>query len=83
MLATVKAGLAVKEGVLPGPIKLQSKAATVCERAQDDKYESDRGIAHGLRLRPGRLGRERPRPSGHHRAHGRFGGRDARDRLSL
>ena len=29
MLATVKAGLAVKEGVLPGPIKLHSKAATV------------------------------------------------------
>ena len=29
MLATVKAGLAVKEGVLPGPIELQSKAATV------------------------------------------------------
>src|SRR5947207_12169043 len=28
MLATVKAGLAVKEGVLPGPIKLHSKAAT-------------------------------------------------------
>ena len=45
MLATVKAGLAVKEGVLPGPIKLHSKAATVCARAQDDKYESDRAIA--------------------------------------
>jgi L-serine dehydratase len=45
MLATVKAGLAVKEGVLPGPIKLQSKAATVWERAQDDKFESDRAIA--------------------------------------
>ncbi len=45
MLATVKSGLAVKEGVLPGPIKLQSKAATVLERAQDDKYESDRAIA--------------------------------------
>ena len=45
MLATVKAGLSVKEGVLPGPIKLHSKAATVCERAQDDKYESDRAIA--------------------------------------
>ncbi len=45
MLATVKAGLAVKEGVLPGPIKLHSKAATVWERAQDDKYESDRAIA--------------------------------------
>ena len=45
MLATVKAGLSVKEGVLPGPIKLHSKAATVYERAQDDKYESDRAIA--------------------------------------
>jgi L-serine dehydratase len=45
MLATVKAGLAVKEGTLPGPIKLQSKAATVFERAQDDKYETDRAIA--------------------------------------
>jgi L-serine dehydratase len=44
MLATVKAGLAVKQGVLPGPIKLQSKAATVYQRAQDDKYESDRAI---------------------------------------
>jgi len=45
MLATVKSGLSVKEGVLPGPIKLHSKAATVWERAQDDKYESDRAIA--------------------------------------
>src|SRR6185503_11537941 len=44
MLATVKAGLSVKEGLLPGPIKLQSKAATVYARAQDDKYESDRAI---------------------------------------
>ena len=45
MLATVKSGLAVKEGVLPGPIKLHSKAATVWARAQDEKYESDRAIA--------------------------------------
>ncbi len=45
MLATVKAGLAVKEGVLPGPIKLQSKAATVWERAQDDKYAADKAVA--------------------------------------
>jgi L-serine dehydratase len=45
MLATVKAGLSVKEGLLPGPIKLHSKAATVYERAQDDQYESDRAIA--------------------------------------
>jgi L-serine dehydratase len=35
----------VKEGVLPGPIKLHSKAAIVWERAQDEKYESDRAIA--------------------------------------
>jgi len=45
MLSTVKAGLAVKEGVLPGPIKLHSKAATVWERSMDDRYESDRAIA--------------------------------------
>jgi len=45
MLATVKSGLSVKESVLPGPIKLHAKAATVWERAQDEKYESDRAIA--------------------------------------
>jgi len=45
MLATVKSGLSIKEGVLPGPIKLQSKAATVWARAQDDQYEADRAIA--------------------------------------
>jgi len=45
MVATVKSGLSVKEGVLPGPIKLQSKAATVYQRAMDDKYEADRAIA--------------------------------------
>jgi L-serine dehydratase len=45
MLATVKSGLSVKEGLLPGPIKLHSKAATVWARSQDDKYESDRAIA--------------------------------------
>jgi L-serine dehydratase len=44
MLATVKSGLSIKEGILPGPIKLHSKAATVYERAQDDKYEADRAI---------------------------------------
>jgi L-serine dehydratase len=45
MVLTVKAGLAAPEdSVLPGPIKLQSKAATVAKRAMDDKYESDRGI---------------------------------------
>jgi L-serine dehydratase len=45
MLATVKSGLSVKDDVLPGPIKLHSKAATVWERANDIRYESDRAIA--------------------------------------
>jgi L-serine dehydratase len=44
MVAIVKSGLNAPEGVLPGPIKLQSKAATVYKRALDDKYQSDRGI---------------------------------------
>jgi L-serine dehydratase len=45
MLATVKTGLSYKDDVLPGPIKLHSKAATVWERAMDEKYVSDRAIA--------------------------------------
>jgi L-serine dehydratase len=46
MVATVKSGLSMPEDdVLPGPIKLHSKAATVYKRAMDDKYEADKGIA--------------------------------------
>jgi L-serine dehydratase len=45
MLATVKAGLSMKDDVLPGPIKLHSKAATVFARSQEKKYETDRAIA--------------------------------------
>ncbi|MBM6595255.1 L-serine ammonia-lyase [Microvirga pudoricolor] len=44
MIATVKTGLSYKDDVLPGPIKLHSKAATVFERANDDSYVSDRAI---------------------------------------
>jgi L-serine dehydratase len=44
MVAIVKSGLSIENDVLPGPIKLQSKAATVYKRAQDDSYQSDRGI---------------------------------------
>jgi len=45
MVATVKSGLQVSEDdVLPGPIKLHSKAATVYKRAMDDKFQADRGI---------------------------------------
>jgi L-serine dehydratase len=46
MVATVKSGLSMPENdVLPGPIKLHSKAATVYKRAMDEKLQSDRGIA--------------------------------------
>src|SRR5215468_10729798 len=46
MVATVKSGLAMPEdSVLPGPIKLPSKAATVHKRAMDDANVADRGIA--------------------------------------
>jgi len=45
MNATVKAGLSASEdSVLPGPIKLHSKAATVYKRSMDESYQSDRGI---------------------------------------
>src|SRR5688572_2881636 len=45
MVAIVKSGLAAPEdSVLPGPIKLHSKAATVYKRAMDDKYQTDKGI---------------------------------------
>jgi L-serine dehydratase len=45
MVATVKSGLSMSEDdVLPGPIKLHSKAATVFKRAMDDRYAADKGI---------------------------------------
>ena len=45
MVATVKSGLSMPEDdVLPGPIKLHSKAASVYKRTMDDKFQSDRGI---------------------------------------
>ena len=45
MIATVKTGLSYKDDVLPGPIKLHSKASTVYERSHERKYEADRAIA--------------------------------------
>jgi L-serine dehydratase len=44
MLGMVNTGLRT-EGVLPGPIKLHSKAATVFKRAQSSGFETDRAIA--------------------------------------
>ena len=56
MVAIVKSGLSIQDDVLPGPIKLHSKAATVYKRAQDDSYQSDRGI--GARSEERRVGKE-------------------------
>ena len=83
MLATVKAGLAVKEGVLPGPIKLQSKAATVYEQGHGREIRKRPCHRARLRLRVGGFGGECPRSPGDHGADGRLGGRHARDRLRL
>ena len=44
MVAIVKSGLAAPEGVLPGPIKLKTKAGTVYKRAMDEAIPSDKGI---------------------------------------
>src|SRR4030095_9864494 len=44
MVAIVKSGLEMPEGVLPGPIKLKTKAGTVYKRAQDEKFQADRAI---------------------------------------
>src|SRR3954452_19827281 len=44
MLGMVNTGLK-SEGVLPGPIKLQSKAATVFKRAQNTSFDTDRAIS--------------------------------------
>src|SRR4029434_6965684 len=46
MNAIVKSGLSMPEDdVLPGPIKLHSKAATVYKRAMDEKFAANKAIA--------------------------------------
>jgi L-serine dehydratase len=44
MVAIVKSGLNSPEGLLPGPVKLMTKAPTVYKRALDDKFQAERGI---------------------------------------
>jgi L-serine dehydratase len=44
MTNIVKTGLSMPESVLPGPIKLKTKAGEVYKRAMDDKYEKQRGV---------------------------------------
>jgi L-serine dehydratase len=44
MVNIVKSGLKMPPGVLPGPIKLKTKAGDVHRRAMEDKYERERGV---------------------------------------
>jgi len=44
MVATVTAGLKAPEGVLPGPIKLKTKAGEVYKRAMEDRYQRQQGL---------------------------------------
>jgi L-serine dehydratase len=44
MVSIVKSGLSMPQGVLPGPIKLKTKAGDVYKRAMEDKYERQRGV---------------------------------------
>ena len=78
MVATVKSGLSMPEDdVLPGPIKLHSKAATVYKRAMDDKYRGGPRHRRAVGLRAGGLRRERARPPRDHGADRRLRRRDA------
>src|SRR5580765_933032 len=44
MVNIVKSGLAAPPGVLPGPIKLKTKAGEVYKRSMDDKYAGQKGV---------------------------------------
>jgi L-serine dehydratase len=44
MVAIVKSGLSAPPGVLPGPIKLKTKAGEVYKRAMEDKYVKQQGV---------------------------------------
>ena len=44
MVNIVKSGLAQPSGVLPGPIKLKTKAGDVYKRAQQDQFQAQRGV---------------------------------------
>ena len=44
MVNTVSAGLKAPVGVLPGPIKLKTKAGDVYKRAMEDRYQRQQGL---------------------------------------
>jgi len=44
MINIVKSGLSMPSAVLPGPIKLKTKAGDVFKRANEDRFEGQRGV---------------------------------------
>ena len=80
MVAIVKSGLNAPEGVLPGPIKLKTKAGTVYKRARMRRPRPTAGSA-SVCVGPGGVGGKRPWPSRRHRADRRFRRRHAGARL--
>ena len=70
-------GWRCRKTTLPGPIKLQAKAATSTSARMDDKYEIGQRASASCRRMRWRLGRERARPPRRHGADRRFGGRHA------
>ena len=81
MVNTVNAGLKAPEGVLPGPIKLKTKAGEVYKRAMDDRVRETTRTRRGLGVRPGGLRRKCARPSRNHGSHRWIRRRHARDCL--
>ena len=78
MVATVKSGLSMPEDdVLPGPIKLHSKAATVYKRAMDDKFQVRPRYRHAVGICVGGIRRKRARPPRDHGSDRRFRRRHA------
>jgi hypothetical protein len=74
-------GLAVKEGVLPGPIKLHSKAASRLSTGSGRRSRSDRAIGQVSAFALAASEENAARTPGHHGTDGRLGRRDARRRL--
>ena len=81
MVAIVKSGLNAPEGVLPGPIKLKTKAGTVYKRAQDEAYQAGPQYRPPVCGRSGGVGGKRARPSRGHRPDRGFRRRHAGARL--
>ena len=73
MVAIVKSGLAAPPSVLPGPIKLKTKAGEVYKRAMEDRFEKAARRRRRLRVCPRGFGGERPRPPRRHRPDRRLG----------